>query len=222
MTSSNFIEIDFSSVSYESLKSYRQLDAISDIRSNIAEDGPAENNVLDTNIQLQDTLFSTIHVHTPLCLSPPSCENNSFLISFTKFHVTRIHKAGYNKIYEFRRSKSFFFEIVDHNLDTNQIHLRIHTNDYLMSTTPIQYHSTSALPSAKFQISKQLQHFFSAQRVFPRYDTAEVEYRPNKRDNINNENHYFSFQDYNMQRLRPSPDTTDDSLVPGPSSSKTV
>uniref|UniRef100_U9U9B2 DUF8211 domain-containing protein n=1 Tax=Rhizophagus irregularis (strain DAOM 181602 / DAOM 197198 / MUCL 43194) TaxID=747089 RepID=U9U9B2_RHIID len=39
-------------------------------------------------------------------------------------------------------------------------------------------------------------------------DTAEVEYRPTN--------------DYNMQRLRPSPDTTDDSLVPGPSSSKTV
>ncbi|GET52641.1 hypothetical protein GLOIN_2v1792304 [Rhizophagus irregularis DAOM 181602=DAOM 197198] len=214
MTSSNFIEIDFSSVSYESLKSYRQLDAISDIRSNIAEDGPAENNVLDTNIQLQDTLFSTIHVHTPLCLSLPSCENNSFLISFTKFHVTRIHKAGYNKIYEFRRSKSFFFEIVDHNLDTNQIHLRIHTNDYLMSTTPIQYHST------KYNNENLLQ--FLVQYIDVSDDTAEVEYRPNKRDNINNENHYFSFQNYNMQRLRPSPDTTDDSLVPGPSSSKTV
>ncbi|UZO00401.1 uncharacterized protein OCT59_011535 [Rhizophagus irregularis] len=53
-------------------------------------------------------------------------------------------------------------------------------------------------------------------------DTAEVEYRPNKRDNINNENHYFSFQDHNMKRLRPSPDITNDSLVPGPSSSKTV
>ncbi|PKB96620.1 hypothetical protein RhiirA5_434527 [Rhizophagus irregularis] len=53
-------------------------------------------------------------------------------------------------------------------------------------------------------------------------DTAEVEYRPNKCDNINNENHYFSFQDHNMKRLRPSPDTTDDSLVPGPSSSKTI
>ncbi|EXX55435.1 hypothetical protein RirG_225430 [Rhizophagus irregularis DAOM 197198w] len=168
MTSSNFIEIDFFSVSYESLKSYSQLDAISDIRSNIAEDGLAENNVLDTNIQLQNTLLSTIPVHTPLCLSPPSCKNNSFLISFKKFHVTRIHKSGYNKIYEFRRSKSFFFEIVDHHLDTNQLHLKIHTNDDLMSTTPIKYHSTSALPNAKYQISKGLQHFFSSQRVIPR------------------------------------------------------
>jgi hypothetical protein len=82
--------------------------------------------------------------------------------------VTRIHKAGYNKIYEFRRSKSFFFEIVDHCLDTNEIHLKIHTNDYLMSTTPIRYQSTSVLPNAKYQISKGLQHFFSAQRVIPR------------------------------------------------------
>ncbi|GBC11178.2 hypothetical protein GLOIN_2v1817944 [Rhizophagus irregularis DAOM 181602=DAOM 197198] len=72
MTSSNFIEIDFSSVSYESLKSYSQLDAISNIRSNIAEDGLAENNVLGTNIQLQDTSLLTIPVHTPLRLSPPS------------------------------------------------------------------------------------------------------------------------------------------------------
>ncbi|CAG8610145.1 18616_t:CDS:2 [Rhizophagus irregularis] len=65
---------DFSSVSYESLKSYSQLDAISNIRSNIAEDGLAENNVLGTNIQLQDTSLLTIPVHTPLRLSlPPRC-----------------------------------------------------------------------------------------------------------------------------------------------------
>ncbi|PKB92508.1 hypothetical protein RhiirA5_387715 [Rhizophagus irregularis] len=30
-------------------------------------------------------------------------------------------------------------------------------------------------------------------------DTAEVEYQPNKRDDINNENHYFSFQDHKMK-----------------------
>ncbi|CAB4386736.1 unnamed protein product [Rhizophagus irregularis] len=54
-------------------------------------------------------------------------------------------------------------------------------------------------------------------------ETAEVEYRPNKRNNIHNENHYFSFQDHTMKRLCPTPaTTTDDSLVPGPSCSKTV
>ncbi|PKK71986.1 hypothetical protein RhiirC2_777744 [Rhizophagus irregularis] len=37
-----------------------------------------------------------------------------------------------------------------------------------MSTTPIKYHSTSELPSAKYQISKGLLHFFSLQRVIPR------------------------------------------------------
>ncbi|PKY49226.1 hypothetical protein RhiirA4_465106 [Rhizophagus irregularis] len=78
---------------------------------------------------------------TPLTshITNSTCIDNSFLISFKKFHVTKIHKAGYNKIYEFRRSKSFFFEIADHNLDTNQIHLKIHTNDYHMSTSPIKY-----------------------------------------------------------------------------------
>ncbi|EXX69481.1 hypothetical protein RirG_095640 [Rhizophagus irregularis DAOM 197198w] len=37
-----------------------------------------------------------------------------------------------------------------------------------MSTIPIKYHSTSALPNAKYQISKGLQHFFSSQKVIPR------------------------------------------------------
>ncbi|PKY59962.1 hypothetical protein RhiirA4_483143 [Rhizophagus irregularis] len=97
-------------------------------------------------------------------------ENNTtpLLISFKKFHVTHKQKSGYNKIYEFRRSRSFFFELVDQIPDTNDIHLRIHTNDYHMSSNPISYTSTSKLPNAKYQISKGLQHFFSAQRVIPR------------------------------------------------------
>ncbi|CAB4389861.1 unnamed protein product [Rhizophagus irregularis] len=53
-------------------------------------------------------------------------------------------------------------------------------------------------------------------------ETAEVEYRPNKRDDIHNENHYFSFQDHTTKRLRPTPATNNDSLVPGPSCSKTI
>ncbi|CAB4380841.1 unnamed protein product [Rhizophagus irregularis] len=53
-------------------------------------------------------------------------------------------------------------------------------------------------------------------------ETAEVEYRPNKRDDIHNENHYFSFQDHTTKRLRPTPATNNDSLVPGPSRSKTI
>ncbi|PKY50923.1 hypothetical protein RhiirA4_446607 [Rhizophagus irregularis] len=108
----------------------------------------------------------------PLLLPKDICSSSlkdfTFQISFKKFHVTKIHKAGLNKIYEFRRSKSFFFEIVDHHENTNHLHLRIHTNDYSMSSCPISYKSTSKLPNAKYQISKGLEHFFSAQKVIPR------------------------------------------------------
>ncbi|RGB30422.1 hypothetical protein C1646_292720 [Rhizophagus diaphanus] len=97
-----------------------------------------------------------------------SRKDNTFSVSFKKFHVTKIQKSGYNKIYENHHSKSFFFEIVDQIENTNQIHLKIHTNDLHMSTTPIKYNSTSVLPNAKYQISKSLQHFFLAQKVIPK------------------------------------------------------
>ncbi|GBC32698.2 hypothetical protein RIR_jg12093.t1 [Rhizophagus irregularis DAOM 181602=DAOM 197198] len=57
--------------------------------------------------------------------------------------------------------KSFFFEVVDQIPDTNEIHLKI-----MSSTT--RYYSTSQVLNYKFQISKSLTHFFSAQRVIPR------------------------------------------------------
>ncbi|CAB4428172.1 unnamed protein product [Rhizophagus irregularis] len=101
---------------------------------------------------------------------PPSYSNRkySFSTKYEKFHVTPNHRAGYNKIYNFRRSRSFFFELVDLISDTNQIELKIHTNDYHMSSNPIQHTSTSRLPNIKFQISKLLTHFFSTQKVIPR------------------------------------------------------
>uniref|UniRef100_U9U5X8 Uncharacterized protein n=1 Tax=Rhizophagus irregularis (strain DAOM 181602 / DAOM 197198 / MUCL 43194) TaxID=747089 RepID=U9U5X8_RHIID len=86
----------------------------------------------------------------------------SFLVSFEIFHVTAASKAGYNKIYECRRSKSFFFEVVDRIPDTNEIHLKIYTNDHHMLSTPIRYYSTSKLPNHRFQISKCLTHFFTS------------------------------------------------------------
>ncbi|CAB4415368.1 unnamed protein product [Rhizophagus irregularis] len=92
----------------------------------------------------------------------------SFSTKYEKFHMTPHHRAGYNKIYNFRRSRSFFFELVDLISDTNQIELKIHTNDYHMSCNPIQHTSTSRLPNIKFQISKLLTHFFSTQKVIPR------------------------------------------------------
>lgn len=39
---------------------------------------------------------------------PPS--KNSFLVSMNKFHVAKPNRSGYNKIYEIRRSGSFFFD----------------------------------------------------------------------------------------------------------------
>ncbi|PKK59986.1 hypothetical protein RhiirC2_857078 [Rhizophagus irregularis] len=43
------------------------------------------------------------------CSSPP--KNFIFSTKYEKFHVTPHHRAGFNKIYNFRRSKSFFFEL---------------------------------------------------------------------------------------------------------------
>ncbi|PKK69762.1 hypothetical protein RhiirC2_780610 [Rhizophagus irregularis] len=102
MTSSNHIKIDFSH-----------------------EDGLAENIGLDTNTQPQDNILSTTTVNTPLPLPPPLTSFSS-MVFFEKFHVTAAFKAGYNKIYEFRRLKSFFFEVVNQIPDANEIHLKIY------------------------------------------------------------------------------------------------
>ncbi|CAB4439661.1 unnamed protein product [Rhizophagus irregularis] len=95
-------------------------------------------------------------------------KNNPLKISFSKFHVTVPRRSGYNKMYEIRRSRSFFFELDDHPKNTNDIHLKIHTNDYHMKTKPISYNNTSTIPNAKYQMSCMLTHFFSSQRVLPR------------------------------------------------------
>ncbi|RGB32681.1 hypothetical protein C1646_669974 [Rhizophagus diaphanus] len=75
---------------------------------------------------IQEADILTADVNTPVDIplditsifSPPSNDTCcvslpkkfSFQISFQKFHVTKTQKAGLNKIYEFRRSRSFFFE----------------------------------------------------------------------------------------------------------------
>ena len=89
-------------------------------------------------------------------------------VSFSKFHVTRPNRAGYNKIYEIRRSKSFLFELADPFASTNENKLIIHTNDYHMKTKAISYSSTSPTPNKKYQISIMLRHFFSHQSVIPK------------------------------------------------------
>jgi hypothetical protein len=114
-------------------------------------------------------------------LSHPS-SNNSFLIAAKKFHVTNRDRRGYNSIYEFKRSKSYFFELVDPYSITNETTLLLHTNDYLVSTTPIRYRSTSKNVNQKYQISKMLTHFFSIQRVLPR--RIQTKYFNLIRDNL--------------------------------------
>ncbi|EXX64108.1 hypothetical protein RirG_145950 [Rhizophagus irregularis DAOM 197198w] len=119
----------------------------------------------------EDILLDTPSFHNDFDdIRPFSSLNKNYIFStkYEKFHVTPHHRAGYNKIYNFRRSKSFFFELVDHLPDTNQLQLKIYTNDYHMSSNPINHDSTSRLPNFKFQISKQLTHFFSTQKVIPR------------------------------------------------------
>ncbi|PKY27436.1 hypothetical protein RhiirB3_478569 [Rhizophagus irregularis] len=123
---------------------------------------PTEDNL--STISSPSEHFEDIHP----TLSFDNTKNYIFSTKYEKFHVTPHHRAGYNKIYNFRRSKSFFFELVDHLPNTNHLQLKIYNNDYHMSSTPINHSSTSQLPNFKFQISKQLTHFFSTQKVIPR------------------------------------------------------
>ncbi|PKB98547.1 hypothetical protein RhiirA5_424074 [Rhizophagus irregularis] len=138
MSFSNYKQSNSSLASYEPSKPYPQLDGHSDSRRNIPEGGLAKDNVSETTIKPQDNTLPTIIVKAPL--PSPILSTFSFLVSFEKFHVTAASKAGYNKIYKCRRSKSFFFEVVDQIPDTNEIHLKIYTNDHHMSSTPIRFH----------------------------------------------------------------------------------
>ncbi|PKY58078.1 hypothetical protein RhiirA4_479686 [Rhizophagus irregularis] len=112
------------------------------------------------------------YYHKPLVKSfsssTSSVRKTPLKVSFSKFHVTRSNRAGYNKIYEIRRSKSYFFELGDLPKDTNEIHLRIYTNDYHMKNTQNSYRNTSTTPNDRYRISCMLTHFFSSQRVLPR------------------------------------------------------
>ncbi|RIA82943.1 hypothetical protein C1645_743425 [Glomus cerebriforme] len=91
-----------------------------------------------------------------------------FQISTTHFHVTSTDHRGHNRIYESKRSKSYLFELDGITPNTNQTHLKIHTNDLLMSTYPITYFSNSHTLNKKYQISKLLTHFFRSQKVIPK------------------------------------------------------
>lgn len=165
MTSSNYVEIDFSSVSYDPLEPHFQFDS-SDSGLYTTKGGLADNIISKVNTTLQDNISLTLPVTPSQHIS--SSSTFSFLVSFEHFHVIPVSQAGSNKIYKSRRSRSFFFEVIDQIHDTNEIHLKIYTNDYHMSKTPIRYSSTSMLPNHRFQILKCLTHFFSRQRIISR------------------------------------------------------
>ncbi|PKK67457.1 hypothetical protein RhiirC2_783479 [Rhizophagus irregularis] len=134
--------------------------------------------VLKNNIPpVYNTPLTPIQDNTPLppLATAPLSENlrttgkkTTLLVSLKKFHVTTPKRTGYNKIYEIRRSRTFLFELADRDSNTNEIHLKIHTNDYHMKTKPISYNNTSLFPNDKYQISCMLTHFFASQKVIPR------------------------------------------------------
>ncbi|CAG8726663.1 10217_t:CDS:1, partial [Rhizophagus irregularis] len=82
MSSSNHVKKDFSSVPYEPLKPYLQLDSCSDSGSNITEGGLAKNNVLDINTQPQKNIPQTIIFNTLLSSSVP------LAFSFLSIYIT--------------------------------------------------------------------------------------------------------------------------------------
>ena len=102
----------------------------------------------------------------PLPFLPPT--RREFSISAVKFQVPPGTRSGHNQIYESKRSKSYFFELVHPDECTNYIHLKIHTNDHHMDRSPFKYISTCHKPNHKYQINKMLTHFFTLQKVIPR------------------------------------------------------
>ncbi|RIA81710.1 hypothetical protein C1645_789810, partial [Glomus cerebriforme] len=98
----------------------------------------------------------------------PTPSKIPFVISAQHFHMIKSDQRGHNRMYDSIRSRTFLFELNCSSPNTNQIHLRIHTNDTLMSTSPKVYYSNSQHLNEKFQISKLLTHFFSIQKVIPK------------------------------------------------------
>ncbi|CAB4399033.1 unnamed protein product [Rhizophagus irregularis] len=96
-----------------------------------------------------------------------------------------------------------------HSRIPNYLAKREENHCYGSSTTTIDKYLTKFLRNNNLQTQGSMR--FPTHRYIEVSDeTAEVEYRPNKRDDIHNENHYFSFQDHTMKRLHPTPATTTD------------
>ncbi|GES91863.1 hypothetical protein GLOIN_2v1828645 [Rhizophagus clarus] len=112
-------------------------------------------------------------------LSSPSPSSHNTLqynlpVAVKHFHVTNSDRRGYNSLYEWKRSKTFFFEIPDErpNLslvysDQQNVIPTIHTNDFRCPEDTHVYFYFH-YPNKKFCISTLVTLFFSLQRVISR------------------------------------------------------
>ena len=89
-------------------------------------------------------------------------------VQLRKFHVTLRNHRGNNQLYQGKCAKCFLFEQDFQSSNTNELSVRIHTNDYSFNSAPKSYPSTSHHPNTRFLISKQLEHFCTLQKVIPR------------------------------------------------------
>ncbi|CAB4440445.1 unnamed protein product [Rhizophagus irregularis] len=106
MTSSNFIHIDFDiSCSYPTITNINTV-------STTPTQGNSTSNTRKNTLPTKN--FNSVQLKPFISLNnsslPSLGKKKPLKISFEKFHVTCPSRAGYNKIYEIRRSKSFFFE----------------------------------------------------------------------------------------------------------------
>ncbi|CAB4407618.1 unnamed protein product [Rhizophagus irregularis] len=176
MSSSTNVDIDFSSTSYELLKPYPQLDVVSNIGSNIAEDGLATDDFLEKNTRFQKNLPSTIPVVTSMLSSSPSLRSQHHGNIFTySFHTCKLNPyvvrdtRGSGTLYNTKKGRYFLIEL-DQNADlllTKKNSFNIYTNDIDMTNDHHRiFNSTSKKVNVNFLIGTYLTFIFAINRQF--------------------------------------------------------
>ena len=85
------------------------------------------------------------------------------------FHVTKPDTRGYNSLYEYRRARSYLFQLEGPRSTGLKNSLFLYTNDNSVKTSPVYYYnSSSPYLNKKFRISLLLTTFFKLQTVIPR------------------------------------------------------
>ena len=99
----------------------------------------------------------------------PEEKNFPVSVQALPFHVTKPDTRGYNSLYEYRRARSYLFQLEGPRSTGLRNNLRIYTNDKSISNSPVFYHnSSSPYPNKKYRISLLLTKFFQLQKVIPR------------------------------------------------------